>query len=113
MALIDQLLDSSQADRELLHKNLSLGDQPDIVREIDFQLILADTAKAELLRDFINDNHYGEASVEEGGERIRVVVRIVMAPQGHTLCAVSGLMVCLCRLFDAEYDGWGCVLKRA
>ena len=28
------------------------------------------------------------------------------------VCCVSGFMACLSRIYDLEYDGWGCVIRR-
>lgn len=112
MSLVNLLLDNSAADRDLMRQNDSLGDQFDIPQDVEFVLLAGEIDKANLVRDFINDNGYGQASVQPDGDGYRILVRVHMAPQEHVLCSVSGLIVCLCRLFDIEYDGWGCLIKK-
>ena len=111
MTIIDQLLDVAHADTQLLIKNDSLGDDLSITRDVDFLLLAPDEAKATIVRDFINDNQYGNAIVQQGDGDFSVLVVVHMAPQQHVLCAVSALMACISNLFGLEYDGWGCEIK--
>ena len=111
MHLVAQLLDNARSDTNLLRKNDAAGDDFSVPRDIDFLLVASDETKANLVRDFVNDNRYGVANVQahDGGFGVLVVVH--MAPQQDVLCSVSALMVCIGKLFDIEYDGWGCVLQ--
>ena len=111
MHLVDQLLDNSRSDTDLLLKNDARGDNFAIPRDIDFLLVAPDEVKANLVRDFVNDNQYGVATVQTHDAGFGVLVVVHMAPQQHVLCAVSALMVCIGTLFSIEYDGWGCVLQ--
>lgn len=111
MSLVELLLETSAADRDLMRKNDSMGDRFAVARDVDFLLLASEMDKASLVRDFINDNGYGNATVEDAGDAYRVLVTVHMAPQEHVLCSVSGLMACICRLFGLDYDGWGCVIK--
>ena len=112
MTLIEQLLENARADTDLLVTNDSLGDDLSVARDVEFLLRAPDGAKATLVRDFINDNQYGDATLQTDGSQFRVLVVVHMAPQQHVICSVSGLMVCLCTLFGLEYDGWGSDIKR-
>lgn len=111
MHLVDELLETARADTDLLVKNDALGDIFSIPRDVDFFLRAPDEAKATVLRDFINDNQYGVATVQSDQSGFGVLVVVHMAPQQHVLCSVSALMVCLGELFGLEYDGWGCEVK--
>ena len=111
MHLVDQLLDNARSDTDLLLKNDALGDNFAVPRDIDFLLLAPDEAKANLVRDFVNDNQYGVATVQAHEVGFGILVVVHMAPQQHVLCSVSALMVCICKIFDIEYDGWGCVLQ--
>jgi hypothetical protein len=82
-----------------------------VPRDIDFLLVAPDEEKANLVRDFINDNQYGVASVQAHDSAFGILVVVNMPPQQHTLNSVSALMVCLSKLFGIEYDGWGCELR--
>jgi len=64
MSLVELLLDNARADTDLLIKNDKLGDRFDVPRDVDFLLIAPDEAKAQLVRDFIDDNRYGQARVQ-------------------------------------------------
>lgn len=111
MHLVEQLLDNARADTDLLLKNDARGDDFSVPRDIDFLLVAPDEEKAILVRDFITDNQYGAATVQAHGDGFGILVVIHLAPQQNVLCSVSALMVCICKLFDIEYDGWGCVLQ--
>ena len=112
MTLVEQLLENARADTDLLVANDSLGDDFSVARDVEFLLLAPDEVKAALFRDFVNDNQYGDATVQADGSQFSVLVVVHMAPQQHIICSVSGLMVCLGTLFGLEYDGWGSEIKR-
>ena len=111
MHVVDQLLENSRSDTDLLLKNDASGDNFALPRDVDFLLISRDEAQANLVRDFVNDNQYGVATVQTNEDGFGILVVVHMAPQQHVLCSVSALMVCISELFNIEYDGWGCVLQ--
>ena len=116
MTLVESLLDNSDSDRDLLRKNEAAGDDPTIPRDAEFVLYAKDKERAELVCSFIHDNSYGRAVYQEIPEnredaRHRLIVSVFMPTTEHALCAVSGLMVCLAKLYSLEYDGWGCSLQ--
>ena len=112
MSLVELLLDTARADTELLGVNAAHGDNFNVLRDIDFLLLAPDEAKAQLVRNFIDDNRYGVATVMPHGDSFGIVVVVNMAPQQNVLCSVSGLMACISMLFGISYDGWECDLKR-
>lgn len=106
--LVDSLLQNARLDTDLLLKNDARGDDFSKVRTVDFLLTTPEAAKAQLVSDFMIDNQYGNASVEEVDSRYRIVVQVDMPTTQNVLCSVSGLMVCIAALFGVKYDGWGC-----
>jgi hypothetical protein len=78
---------------------------------VDSYLLSHEENLAYLIRDFINDNHYGDARVEKVNGDYRVLTFITMPTQQNMICSVSGLMACLAAIFKVYYDGWGCVLQ--
>jgi len=110
-SIVDLLLDTSKADTDLLLQNDSHGDVLSTFRQVDFLLRAPTAEKASLVANFINDNRYGEASAtsDEAGHRIAIMIDMPITQ--HVLCSVSGLMACISKIFDVQYDGWGSVLK--
>jgi len=118
MTLVEKLLDNSESDRDLLQKNLAAGDVPSIPRDAEFVLYAKEKERAELVCSFVHDNSFGRAIYQfipenQAGSQHRIIVAVFMPTTEHAICAVSGLMVCLAKLYDLEYDGWGCLLKEA
>jgi hypothetical protein len=112
MHIVDKLLNNSARDAELLTVNDGKGDRFDHSRDVEFAFKTTDKEQAEVVRDFIDDNRYGDAKVVPGDKGMHwVVVTINMPTTQHVLCAVSGLMECLAELFKISYDGWGCILQ--
>jgi regulator of RNase E activity RraB len=117
MNLVDSLLEGAEADRDVLKKQLAMGDDPSIPRDVDFVLYAKDLEKAELVRDFVHDNSYGRSFVQEVPQnppdsQHRIIVQVFMPTTQHALCAVSALMACLAKLYDLAYDGWGCEITK-
>jgi hypothetical protein len=111
MSVIEALLESSEQDTNLLIGNDNKGDNFDVPRDIDFLFKTDDAQKAETVCCFINDNNYANARVESVGNDYQVLAVIAMQSNQNVICSVSGLMTCIGKLFDVEYDGWGCVLQ--
>jgi hypothetical protein len=111
MSVVDALLKNAAADTDLLRKNDARGDDFAKPRTVDFVFVSNDPDQAAIVRDFINDNQYGDASLQSVGEHSRILVRVMMPTTQHVLCSVSGLVTCIAQLFDVEYDGWGCELQ--
>ena len=110
-SIVDLLLDTAKADTNLLLQNDASGDVFTVPRRVDFLLRASAAEKAQLVADFINDNRYGDATATSDEEGHRITVLIGMPITQHVVCSVSGLMACISKIFDVEYDGWGSVLK--
>jgi hypothetical protein len=111
VSITDALLENARADTDLLQKNDARGDVFTRPRDVDFLLIAPEHGKAELVASFINDNRYGSAKLQTDNAGYGVLVTIHMPIEQNILCSVSALMVCISRLFNVKYDGWGCVLQ--
>lgn len=111
-SIVELLLDTSKADTDVLVTNESLGDVLSIPREVDFLLRAPGEKKARLVADFINDNCYGTATALSDDMGYRIQVLIEMPITQNVICAVSGLMACISKILDVEYDGWGSVIKK-
>jgi hypothetical protein len=111
-SIVELLLDTAKADTDLLIQNDSLGDVLSVPRDVDFLLLAPDEKKAQLVADFINDNRYGTATAlsDESGHRISVLIEMPVTQ--NVLCAVSGLMACISKIFDVEYDGWESAIQK-
>jgi hypothetical protein len=110
-AMVELLIQTAEADTDLLIRNREQGDDLSVAREVDFLLRAPTAEKAQLVADFINEFHYGEAFTESAATGHRISVRIVMPITQHVLCSASGFMACLSKLYDLEYDGWGSVIQ--
>jgi Regulator of ribonuclease activity B len=117
MSVVQLLMDTAVEDSKLLVKNQEMGDRSEIPRDIDFVLWAKDEAKARLVADFVTDYRYGipffEGRVEERGEyswRLRITVHSPTTE--HVAMTLSAFMVCLSKLYDLDYDGWGCVIQK-
>src|SRR6266849_11040239 len=112
MPLVDTLLTTAYEDTLLLVRNDELGDNFSVPRNVDFVLLSGDSARAETVCSFINDNRYGCAVVETADRGSRIIVTVNMPTTQGVLCSVSALMACLAELFSVEYDGWGTAIQR-
>jgi hypothetical protein len=117
MSIVELLLETSDADRELLGTNREHGDNPELPRDLDFILYADHEERARLVCDFITDNGYGRPGYEcvetEGGAQSwRLMVTIHAPATPEVVCTLSGFMACLSQVYDLEYDGWGCVIVR-
>ena len=110
-SIVELLLDTAKADTDLLLKNDARGDVLSVPRQVEFLLRAATAEKAGLVAGFINDNRYGNATVTSDEHGHRVTILIDMPITQHVLCSVSGLLACVSKIFDVEYDGWGSELK--
>ena len=112
MSIVELLLDTARADTELLITNDEHGDQFTVPRTVDF-LLIADTAEAaDTVASFITDNRYAECRIEETDDgKFRILAQLEMPITQNVACAVSGLFACVSKIFNVEYDGWGCEIR--
>jgi len=116
MHLVETLLNTAVSDNRLLAKNQELGDQSDQPRDLDFVLYAKNEERASLVASFIADNRYGKPSVqriEHAGKVAWRLLVVIHAPATENVVhTLSAFMVCLSKLYDLDYDGWGCVIKK-
>ena len=112
MTIVELLLDTAQADTDLLIRNDEMGDQFSVPRTVDF-LLIADTAEtADTVASFIVDNRYAECRIDETDDgKFRILAQLEMPITQNVACAVSGLFACISKIFNVEYDGWGSELR--
>jgi hypothetical protein len=117
MSVVQLLMDTAVEDSKLLVKNQEMGDRSEIPRDIDFVLWAKDEEKARLVADFITDYRYGRPSlggqVADRGEYSWMLrIEIHSPATEHVTMTLSAFMVCLSKLYDLDYDGWGCVIQK-
>jgi regulator of RNase E activity RraB len=113
MTMFDLLTRTAEADTDLLRKNDELGDVFSQARQVDFAFETVERKRADDFAEFVIGQSYGTAEVTEMEEgRFRILVAITMPINQHIICCVSGFMLCLSRLFQVDYQGWGSVVQR-
>ena len=113
MTMFDLLTQTAVADTDLLRKNDELGDVFTKPRQVDFAFESVERERAQDFAEFVNGKSYGTAEVSEfEAGRFRILVLITMPIDQHLICSVSGFMLCLSRLFQIDYQGWGSVVQR-
>ncbi len=112
MPIFGQLQENARADTEQLIRNDTKGDLFAKPRDVDFAFKTTDGEKAKDLNEFVNGQNFGRSHVASGDGGIFWVFVVIHTPiTQNVICSLSGFMVCLARLFEVEYDGWGSVLK--
>jgi hypothetical protein len=112
MTLFELLTETAVSDTDLLRKNDERGDVFTMPREVDFAFETNEKERAEDFAEFVNGKNYGKADVSEiAPNQFRVLVPITMPVTQHLVCSVSGFMLCLSRLFQIDYQGWGSVIQ--
>ena len=113
MTMFELLHQTAQADTDLLRKNDEMGDIFTIAREVDFAFETGDRLRADDFAEFVNGKSYGKAAVSKiTDDNFRVLVLITMPITQHLVGCVSGFMLCLSRLFQIEYLGWGSIVQK-
>ena len=113
MTMFELLTQKAIADTDLLRQSDRLGDILTIEREVDFAFETGDRKRADDFAEFVNGKSYGKAAVSKiTDDHFRVLVLITMPITQHLIGCVSGFMLCLSRLFQIEYLGWGSVVQK-
>jgi len=116
MSMVELLMETVVEDSKLLIKNQELGDRPEIPRDVDFVLYAKDEEKAKLVASFITDCRYGKPVVERienrGTFSWRLLVTIHTPTTENIVMTLSAFMVCLSKLYDLDYDGWGSTIHK-
>jgi hypothetical protein len=112
MSIFDLLHENAHADNDVL----IAGDAKDDVfakpRDVDFVFKTTDKEKAQDLSEYINGKNFGNSRVDGGDDGVFRVLVVIHTPiTQHVVCCLSGFMVCLSRLFQVDYDGWGSVVQ--
>lgn len=111
--MLDLLTETAAADTELLRSNDELGDDFAAPRDVDFSFETRERERADDFARFVNGKQYGVANVGElESGQFRVLVVIKMPITQHLICSVSGFMLCLSRIFQIDYQGWGSVVQK-
>lgn len=116
MSIATLLMDTVVGGSNLYFKNLELGDQPEIPRDIDF-FYAKNEERAKLVASFVTDYRYGiPAAVEriehQGTISWRLIIKIHTPMTENVIMTLSAFMVCLADMYDLDYDGWGCVIQK-
>jgi hypothetical protein len=116
MSIAKSLMDTAVKDSRLLVKNQELGDQAEIPRDIEFVLYAKDEERAKLVANFVTDYRYGRPSVNRvehrGTVAWQLLITIYSPTTENVVMTLSAFMVCLSQIYDLEYDGWGCDIKK-
>lgn len=102
MTMFDLLQQNALSDTDLLRQNDKLGDVFTTAREVDFAFETSDRERADDFAEYVNGKSFGTAAVSN-------LVLITMPITQHLIGCVSGFMLCLSRLFQIDYLGWGCI----
>ena len=114
MTMFELLHQNAHADTDLLRKNDKLGDIFTTAREVDFAFETKDKQRADDFAEFVNGKSYGNVAVRKiTDDNFQVLVLITMPITQHLIGCVSGFMLCLSRLFQIEYLGWGSVVQKS
>jgi hypothetical protein len=113
MTMFELLHRTALADTDLLRKNDELGDIFTMAREVDFAFETGDRQRADDFAEFVNGKSYGTATASTIADgNFQVLVLITMPITQHVIGCVSGFMLCLSRLFQIDYLGWGSVVQK-
>lgn len=111
--MFELLHQTAVADTDLLRKNDELGDIFTTAREVDFAFVTGEKQRADDFAEFVNGKSYGAATVREITDGDFQVLVLITMPITQTLIGcVSGFMLCLSRLFQIDYLGWGSVVQK-
>lgn len=114
MTMFELLTQTALADTDLLRKNDAMGDAFTVAREVDFAFETRDKQRADDFAEFVNGKSYGNAAVRKiTDDNFQILVLITMPITQHLIGCVSGFMLCLSRLFQIEYLGWGSVVQKS
>ena len=111
MSIINELIESSRADIELLRVRDAQGDVFAIRRPVDFIFRTCDERQASIVGGLLSDYRYAETSVSATDGEFRVVATIDMPVEQQEILCVSGFMRCVAALFSVSYDGWGAQIR--
>ena len=113
MTMFERLHHNALEDEKLLRQNDRLSDVFTTAREVDFNFETGDAQRANDFAEFVNVKNFGKATVTTIADgHFQVLVLITMPITQHVIGCASGFMVCLSRLFQIDYLGWGSVVQK-
>ncbi len=112
MAFLNELMQSTVADLDVLRSLASRGDDFSRFRDVDFLILAPSREKAEIICGFVNDYQYGRAKTQESDGDYQVLVIINMPVTQSVITCVAGFMACVAHLFGGSLDGWGCSVEK-
>ena len=109
-------MDTAVEDSRILVTNQRLGDRSELPRDIDFVLYAKNEERANLVASFVTDYRYGKPEVERvehnGTVSWRLLITINSPTTENVVMSLSAFMACLSTIYDLDYDGWGCDVKK-
>jgi hypothetical protein len=113
LAILEDLMNQVPTDIDVLISLDAHGDNFNTQRDVDFVFYAKELHQGEAAVGFINDFRFGTAKLETvSEEQHRILVTIHSQITQEVILCLSGYMACLARLFDLDYDGWGCIAQR-
>ena len=113
MSFIETLMETAAADTDVLRSLDEQGDVFTVARDVDFLLRVPTAEKADLIASFFNDYSFGQARSMQSEDGYCVQVLVTTAVTQNVILSICGFVACVAKLFDVEYDGWGCVAQAA
>lgn len=110
--ILQELVETAAADVETLRSLATQGDILEKARAVDFFIECDSFEVAKAVSAYLNAGGYANAKVDIDDDSFRVTATVAMALEGSHLLTTSGLLLCISRLFRAEYTGWGTLLKK-
>lgn len=113
MSVIDKLMETVEADIDVLRALDRQGDTFSVTRDVDFSFRSDKEDKLRALAGFLEDYQYATVQVEANEGEYRITATIAMPIEQQVLLTVSGFMACLGELYTVEYDGWGTIAQKS
>jgi len=101
-------------NRNLVDRQIELGDHPDIPREVDHFLYFENEAGRDDFANSVLAEGYrivSKSQTERGDRRYAINVAKVQTTQLEMIDKTVLALCKLARLHGGEYDGWGCVVE--
>jgi hypothetical protein len=110
--ILQDLADTAAADAETMRTLAAQGDIREKTRAVDFFIDCESLQMAKDISAYLSAGGYANAKVDVDEDSFRVTATVAMALVGSHLLTTSGLLLCISRLFRAEYSGWGTLLQK-
>lgn len=111
MSVIEKLMETAEADTDVLYALNEQGDRFALPRDVEFILTGASREQAEAAAGFLAGYQYASTTLAEVEDGFQVLATVHMPVTQQVLLSVSGFMACVAELYALDYDGWGCVAR--